>query len=51
MSQIFFFFQTGDTNIFVLGGFFFSRYVQQHQQWNPRRNLVEKQSELNLTKY
>ena len=48
MSLIFkILFQTGDINIFVLCGVFFSRYVQlkrqkKHRRWNLRQTLVEK---------
>ena len=47
-------FQTGNINIFVLRGIFFSRYVQLKsffQQWNLRHNLVEKLSKFNVGKY
>ena len=53
-------FQTGDINIFVLPGVFFSRYVQLKgsfsyekniQRWNLRHTLVEKVSEYNVAKF
>ena len=61
VSQIFkILFQTGDINIFVLRGVFFSRYVQlkssfsdekRHQQWNLRHTSVDKLSKINVAKY
>ena len=60
MSQIFkILFQTGDINIFVLCGVFFSRYIQlksslpnkKHQQLHLRHTLVEKLSKINVAKY
>ena len=60
LSQIFkILFQTGDINIFVLCGVFFSRYVQlksffsdeKKQLWNLRRTLVEKLLKINVAKH
>ena len=52
MSQIFkILFQTGDINIFVLRGVFFSSYVQLKSSLSViklRHTLVEKLSEINL---
>ena len=40
MSQIFkIIFQTGDINIFVLRGFFFSRYVQLKSSFSDEKNI------------
>ena len=40
MSQIFkIFFQTGDVNIFVLGGVFFSRYVKLKNSFSELKKL------------
>ena len=40
MSQIFkIFFQTGDINIFVLRGVFFSRYVQLKSYFSDEKNI------------
>ena len=60
VSQIFkILFQTGDINIFVLCGVFFSRYVQlkssfsdqkKYQRWNLRHFLVDKLSKINTGK-
>ena len=53
-------FQTGDIEIFVLCGVFFSRYVllkssfsgkKKHQQWNLGHNLVKKLLKINEAKY
>ena len=52
-------FQTGDINIFVLRGFFVSRYVQLKSSFSVERNisgeirdtLVEKLSKINVAKY
>ena len=52
-------FQTGDINIFVLRGVFFSRYVQlkssfsdeKYIAWNLRHASVEKLSKTNMAKY
>ena len=60
VSQIFkILFQTGDINIFVLRGFFVSRYVQLKSSFSVERNisgeirdtLVEKLSKINVAKY
>ena len=60
VSQIFkILFQTGDINIFVLRGAFFSRYVQlkssfsdeKHIAWNLRHTSVEKLSKTNMAEY
>ena len=60
VSQIFkILFETGDINVFVIRGVFFSRYVQlksffsnekKHERWNLRHTL-EKLSKINLAKY
>ena len=53
-------FQTEDINIFVLRGFFFSRYVQlkssffdkkKHQLWNLTHTLVKKLTKIYVAKY
>ena len=60
MSQIFkILFQTGDINIFVLRGVFFSRYVQLKGSFSDEKNIsgeiwdiiVEKLSKINMAKY
>ena len=60
MSQIFkILFQTGDINIFVLRGVFFSRYIQlkssfsdeKHNRLNLRNTLIQKLSKINVAKY
>ena len=60
VSQIFkTLFQTGDINIFVLPGVFFSRYVQltssftdeKNQRWHLKHTLVEKLLKINVAKY
>ena len=63
MSQIFkILFQTGDINIFLLRGVFFSKYVQLKSSFfdeenirsiskNLRHTLVEKLSKINVAKY
>ena len=61
LSQIFkILFQTGDINIFVHRGVFFSTYAQlkrsfsdekKQHRWNVRHTLVEKLLEINVAKY
>ena len=61
VSQIFkILFQTGDINIFVLRGVFFSRYVQRksnfsnekiHQRGNLRHTFVARLSKINMAEY
>ena len=62
LSQIFkILFQTGDINIFVLRGVFFSRYVQLKSSFSDEKtsavksetrfSLVEKLSKINEAKY
>ena len=60
MSQIFkILFQTGDINVFVVRGVFFSRYIRlkssfpdkKNQRLNLRHILAEKLSKINVAKY
>ena len=60
VSQIFkILFQTGDINIFVLRGVFFSRYVQLKSSFSDEKNISgeiwdtfeEKLSKINVAKY
>ena len=52
VSQIFkILFQTGDINIFVLRGVFFSRYVQLKSSFSDEKNISGEIVKYNVAKY